>query len=189
MNIAVFCGAHPGNDSKYVELTRQLGAWMAQHEYDLVYGGGNHGLMGVIADSVMANGGRVTGVIPQFLVEREAAKQDITSLTIVNDMHERKRLMIESSQAFIALPGGPGTMEEITEVISWARIGEVTQPCVLINITGFYNHLKAQYEEMVADGFLSQSFLDAVLFADSFDQIQPFIENYTQPEMRVYHAD
>lgn len=186
MRIAVYCGASTGNSQEYINATKELGAWMGKHGYDLVYGGGNAGLMGLIADTVIDAGCNVTGIIPSFLVERELAKDNITVLEIVDDMHERKRKMMELANAYIALPGGPGTLEEIAEVISWGRIGQHTNPCILLNYNGFYDSLKSQYEHMVKEGFLTQEDFDKVLFAESIDEIKPFIDSYVPPKIREY---
>ena len=118
MNIAVFCGASLGNDAIYKEKTIELGHWIAENNHRLIYGGGNVGLMGIIADTVLENAGEVIGVMPSFLVEREISHTGINELITVDDMDERKKYMIENSEAFIALPGGPGTLEEISQVIS-----------------------------------------------------------------------
>ena len=118
MNIAVYCAASQSNDSTFDERTEELGNWIAKNNHTLVYGGGNTGLMGVVASAVMQTGGEVIGVMPQFFVEREIAKKDITKLHIVETMSERKNKMIELSEVYIALPGGPGTLEEIAEVVS-----------------------------------------------------------------------
>lgn len=186
MNIAVYCGATAGNSSEYTTLTKQLGLWIVDNEYNLVYGGGNVGLMELIANTVLEGKQEVYGVIPDFLVGRELAKKDLTSLEIVSTMQERKLKMIQKANVFIALPGGPGTLEEITEVISLGRVGEHHNPCILINYNGYYDHLKKQYEHMVSEGFLTQEDFDKVLFANSINELNDFINNFTPPDVRSY---
>lgn len=137
-----FCGASTGENPVYSEKTVALAQWMAQNKHSLVYGGGKVGLMGVMADTVIANGGYTTGVIPTFLRDREIAHENLSELIIVNNMPERKAKMMLLGDAFIALPGGPGTLEEISEVISWSRIGQNDNPCILYNVNGYFNDLK-----------------------------------------------
>lgn len=186
MNITVYCGASTGFSDHYTRLTRALGDWIAQQGHTLVYGGGKVGLMGLIADTVLLQGQAAIGVMPHFLVDRELAHPALTRMELVNNMHERKMRMIELGDAYIALPGGPGTLEEITEVISWSRIGEHRKPCVLLNTTGFFDPLKQQYRTMVEEGFLSQDFLDTLLFAEQLEQLAPFIQSYQPPAIRTY---
>lgn len=186
MNIAVYCGGSLGNKDIYQETAVKLGKWFGTHNYDLVYGGGKVGLMGVLATEVLKQGQNAIGVMPQFLVDKEIAFEDLTELVIVEDMHIRKKKMIDLSQAYIALPGGPGTLEEISEVISWARIGQHQNPCILYNVDGYYNSLKTIFETMVHEGFLTQEDLDAILFSDNLDEIYTFIRDFKPTEVRVY---
>lgn len=174
MNIAVYCGASSGNSEEYKQITEDLGNWIGENQCNLIYGGGNAGLMWIIAETVLKANGEVTGIMPDFLVDRELAKDNLTSLIIVSDMHERKKKMIETANLYIALPGGPGTIEEITEVISWGRIGQ------------HFNPLKQQYQLMVDEGFLTQEDFDKILFADSLDEIQPFFDSFIPPKIREY---
>jgi len=186
MNIAVYCGASSGKNYIYTEKAVELSKWIASNSNTLVYGGGNVGLMGLIADTVLENGGSAIGVIPTFLVDKEIAHQGLTELHTVETMHERKAKMISLSDCFIALPGGPGTLEEITEVISWGRIGQHVNPCILFNTNGYYDLLKSQYELMVDEGFLSKEDRDKILFTDSFNEIEVFIRGYKAPKIRTY---
>lgn len=160
MNVAVYCGASIGSSEEYKQITKELGRWLGENQYNLVYGGGNAGLMGIIAETAIEENCEVTGIIPEFLVARELAKENLTSLIVVSNMHERKQKMIELADLYVALPGGPGTIEEITEVISWGRIGQHANPCVLINFNGFFDPLKQQYQAMVTEGFLTQEDFD-----------------------------
>lgn len=178
MNIAVYCAASQSNGSTFDERTEELGNWMAQKNHTLVYGGGNTGLMGVIASAVMQTGGEVIGVMPQFFVEREIAKKDITKLHIVETMSERKNKMIELSEAYIALPGGPGTLEEIAEVVSWVRVGQTNGICIFYNMEGYYDHLEAFFNQMVTTNLLSQEDRNQIYFAKSLEEIEKLIKNY-----------
>ncbi|MBR7926723.1 TIGR00730 family Rossman fold protein [Aerococcaceae bacterium zg-ZUI334] len=186
MKVTIYCGASTGRNPIYSERTTELALWMSENHYDLVYGGGNVGLMGIMADTVIENGGRAIGVMPTFLVEREIAHQNLSELIVVEDMPQRKAKMMMLGDAFIALPGGPGTLEEISEVISWARIGQNDKPCVLFNINGYFDQLKAMFDHMVAEDFLSQSDRDNVLFSDDILEIEQFILNYSAPNVRKY---
>ncbi|WP_086315381.1 hypothetical protein A5821_002865 [Enterococcus sp. 7F3_DIV0205] len=186
MKMAVYCGASEGNKTIYQEQTKELGHWMSNNAYDLVYGGGNVGLMGILADTVIANGGQAIGVMPTFLLERELAHQNITEMHIVNDMHERKRKMIDLADCYLALPGGPGTLEEISEVVSWGRVGEHQNPCIFFNVNGYYDLLANFFDNMVGEGFLTEADREKIFFSDDLEQIQQFISEYTPPEIRSY---
>ncbi|MFM8552743.1 MAG: TIGR00730 family Rossman fold protein [Nitrospiraceae bacterium] len=153
--ICVFCGSREGARPVYAETARTLGGLLARDGIGLVYGGGGIGLMKVLADAVLDAGGTVTGVIPHALTVKEIAHPRVTDLRIVGSMHERKALMAELSDAFIALPGGYGTLEEFCEVVTWAQLGLHHKPCGLLNVAGFYDPLLAQLDRQVAEGFLS----------------------------------
>lgn len=186
MKMAVYCGASVGNNASYVEAAKSLGRWIASSGHTLVYGGGKAGLMGIVADEVLLHNGEVIGVIPTFLVERELSHPNLNTLEIVHSMSERKNRMIELADCYIALPGGPGTLEEISEVISWARIGQHENPCVLFNVDGYYDLLEEFYENMVANGFLTEADLTAMLFSNSFAEIEHYIQNHTPAVVRTY---
>ncbi|WP_300410991.1 TIGR00730 family Rossman fold protein [Lagierella sp.] len=186
MNITVFCGASLGNDEIYQEKTIELGLWMVKNGHSLVYGGGKVGLMGVIADTVLENGGKVIGVMPTFLIEREICHGNLAELITVDNMSDRKTYMVENGDAFIALPGGPGTLEEISQVISWARVGQNDGPCILYNVNGYYDHLESFYNNMVQEGFLSLEDREKTLFSDNLNEIEDFIKNYSKPAVRQY---
>lgn len=186
MNITVYCGANYGNDEVFREETTDLGNWIAENGYTLVYGGSQVGLMRVVADTVLENGGKVIGVMPKFLTEREPAHPGLTELVYVEDMSDRKRKMAELGDVFIALPGGPGTLEEITEVISWARIGKNDGPCILYNEKQYYDPLKQMYQNMVAEGFFTQEDMDKILFSNDLEEIERFIAAYQPPHVRGY---
>lgn len=186
MNIAVYCGASLGSDQAYQDAAQKVGKWIAEKNNTLVYGGGKAGLMGVVADEVLANNGEVIGIIPDFLVERELSHPNLTTLEIVDSMSVRKNRMIALGDCYIALPGGPGTLEEIAEVISWARVGQNQNPCILFNQNGYYDSLARFYDEMVENGFLSEQDRERILFSDSVEEIEAFISSYTPPEIRKY---
>jgi uncharacterized protein (TIGR00730 family) len=152
--ICVFTGSRLGVRAEYIEVAREMGRKLVERGYGLVYGGGNVGLMTAIADSVLAHGGQVTGVIPETLVGKEVAHTGLTDLRIVRSMHERKAVMAQLSEGFIAMPGGIGTMEEFFEVLSWAQLGIHDKPCGLLNARGYYGHVVEFLDYAVAEGFL-----------------------------------
>jgi uncharacterized protein (TIGR00730 family) len=152
--LCVFCGSSVGNQPAYAEAAQAMGALLAARGIGLVYGGGHVGLMGVIADAVMASGGEVIGVIPQTLADREIAHTDITELHVVDSMHTRKALMAELSDGFVAMPGGVGTFEEFFEVVTWTQLGLHRKPCGLLNVNAFYTPLAAFIDQAVSEGFI-----------------------------------
>ena len=155
MRLAVYCGSSHGFDPVHAETARALGTELAAAGVGLVYGGGNVGLMGTIADAVLEAGGEVIGVIPQALVDREVAHHGVTKLHVTSSMHERKALMADLSDGFVALPGGIGTMEELFEVWTWGQLGYHAKPCALLNVDGYYDGLIAFLDSMVTNGFLN----------------------------------
>lgn len=155
-SLCVYCGSRHGVEPAFTEIARQVGHWIGQHGGQLVYGGGNNGLMGTMADATLAAGGRVVGVIPHALVEREWAKRDCTELHIVDNMHERKRMMAERADAFLALPGGIGTFEEFFEAWTWKQLGYHAKPIGLLNTGGYYEPLLDFLEASVKSGFMSE---------------------------------
>ena len=154
-SLCVYCGSRPGTDPAFAETARQVGQWIGDHDGQLVYGGGRNGLMGIVADATLAAGGRVIGVIPKALVEKEWAHIGCTELHIVDTMHERKRIMAEHADAFLSLPGGIGTMEEFFEVWTWRQLGYHAKPVGLLNLNGYYDHLLAFLHTSVQNGFMS----------------------------------
>lgn len=186
MKVTVYCGASTGNDPKYAEWAERLGTWIAESHGELVFGAGGVGLMGIVAKSVLWHGGSAHGIIPQALADRERPYEGLTTVEIVHDMDERKRRMMELGDVYIAFPGGPGTVEEITEAFSWARIGLTSRPCIFFNLDGYWDPIATMYRRMVDEGFLTQESLDTLLFATSFDQIVPWVRNYVPPRVRTY---
>lgn len=153
-SIAIFCGSSSGGDPVYVETAKAMAAAIVERDLRLVYGAGSVGLMGTVADEVLRLGGRVLGVIPQFLVDMEVGHTGLTELIVTETMHERKLAMAEASDAFIAMPGGIGTLEEIIEVFTWTQLGIHQKHCGLYNINGYYDHLTALLGHMVGEHFL-----------------------------------
>ena len=161
--LCVFCGANPGLDPVYRDAARDLGATLAREGIGLVFGGGSVGLMGTVADAALAAGGEVIGVIPQALVARELAHRGLSDLRIVGSMHERKALMAELSDGFIALPGGVGTLEELFEVWTWAHLGLHGKPCALLDVAGFYSGLGRFLDHVGREGFLRSGVREMLL--------------------------
>ena len=154
--ICVFCGASPGARPEYAQATTELARLLVADGIGVVYGGGGVGLMGVLADAVLAEGGEVIGVIPRALVDREIAHRDVTDMRVVGSMHERKALMAELSDAFVALPGGLGTLEELFEVYTWAQLGLHRKPCALLNVEGYYDGVVGFLGHAVKERFVRE---------------------------------
>jgi len=152
--ICVFCGSNAGARSEYAEAARALAAVLVERKLGIVYGGGNVGLMGVLADAALGRGGEVIGVIPRKLVDKEVAHRGVTELRIVETMHERKALMNDLSDAFIALPGGFGTLDEFFEVLTWSQLGFHGKPCALLNVAGYYDRMLAMLDHAVTERLL-----------------------------------
>ena len=175
MKIAVYCGSNSGKGEKFVKIAEELGTWIGKNHHTLVYGGGKRGLMGVVADAVLAQGGEVIGVLPQVKEIQERKHQHLTEYIEVKNLAVRKEKMIELSDAFIALPGGPGTLDEISDVISLSRLDELMQPCVLYDVDGYYQPLKKFYDQMAEFGFLEPDILQRVLYSEDLNEITQFI--------------
>jgi uncharacterized protein (TIGR00730 family) len=153
-NICVYCGSGKGTNPAYASAARLLGRALAESDIGLVYGGGGLGLMGEVARAVLGAGGRVTGIIPGFLTEREHMLREVTELIVTTDMHERKKLMFERSDAFVALPGGIGTLEELVEQLTWSQLGRHTKPIVLANVAGFWSPFTNLLQHMQDEAFI-----------------------------------
>lgn len=188
-SIAIFCGSALGTDLIFSETARITGETIAKQGKTLVYGGGRSGLMGIVADSALAAGGKVIGVIPQGLVDRELAHPHLTELFMVKNMHERKTKMSELSDGFIALPGGAGTIEEIFEQWTWAQLGIHLKPCAFLNVNGFYDDLIKFIHLTTEKGFSKARFTDALIDSDSLDDILSIFESYQAPEPKWGVAD
>ena len=172
MNITVYLGANEGNDPGLRKAVEELGTWIGSSGNALIYGGSRSGLMGALADSVLRSGGAVTGVEPRCFIESEFQHDGLTELIVTEDMAERKRRMIELGDAFIAFPGGTGTLEEITEVMSKVSLKHLDAPCILYNLNGYYNALQALLEQMIEKGLSSRARQEGIYFAESLDQIR-----------------
>jgi hypothetical protein len=172
-NICVYCGSKEGADPSIVEAARRLGALFAEAEIGLVYGGASIGVMGALARSVLDNGGRVTGVIPEFLSGTEILMQDATEIIVTRSMHERKQIMFERSDAFVALPGGIGTLEELVEMLTWAQLGRHNQPIILANLSGFWEPLIELLDHMIIQHFMASNIRRFYGVVDKVDDILP----------------
>lgn len=171
MNITVYLGANEGNNSSLKRAVKELGTWIGKSGNALIYGGSKSGLMGALADSVLNAGGNVTGVEPQFFIENEFQHEGITKLIVTKDMSERKNKMIELGNAFIAFPGGTGTLEEITEIMSKVSLKQLNAPCIVYNLNGYYDGLKAMLKHMIDMGLSSEERQKGIYFAESLEQI------------------
>jgi uncharacterized protein (TIGR00730 family) len=175
MSVCVFCGSAPGARPSYSRAARDIGRALAQQGMTLVYGGGRLGLMGIVADAVLEHGGRVVGVIPRMLIERECAHPKLTRQHVVDTMHERKTLMAEMSDAFVGLPGGMGTFDELVEIVTWAQLGLHAKPVVLANIEGYFNPLYAMLDNAVQERFVTTESRARWRNADSVAQVMEIL--------------
>jgi uncharacterized protein (TIGR00730 family) len=174
-SICVYCGSSAGNRPSYLQAARRIGADMAAGDVRLVYGGGDIGLMGAVARAVIQGGGTVTGIIPRFLQRRETMLTEVEDLIVTVDMHERKRLMFERADAFVALPGGVGTLEELVEQLTWAQLGQHRKPIVLANIDGFWDKFLSLVDHMRDEGFIRPEMAVSYLVADRAEDVVPMI--------------
>lgn len=174
--LCVYCGSSPGDRPAYTEAARRLGADMAGAGIRLIYGGGDVGLMGVVARSVIEHGGAVTGIIPAFLRRREHMLEAVEDLIVTDDMHERKRLMFERADGFVALPGGVGTLEELVEQLTWAQLGQHRKPIILANVEGFWTRLLDLLDQMRTSGFVPRDRAVDYVVADRAEAIVPLFQ-------------
>ena len=161
-SLCVYCGSRPGADPRFALAAREVGEWIGRHGGQLVYGGGHNGLMGIVADATTAAGGSVVGIIPQFMVEREWARPSCDELHTVGTMHERKQMMVDRADAFVALPGGIGTFEEFFEAWTWRQLGYHNKPVGLLNLAGYYDDLLKFLSGSVSQGFMQDSHLELI---------------------------
>jgi len=180
-NICVFCGSNHGRRPEFTTAARTLGQELVKRRLGLVYGGGHVGLMGVLADAVLERGGKVTGVIPQALADKELGHRGITELVVVAGMHERKATMAAAADGFIAMPGGLGTLEEFFEVATWGQLGFHAKPATLLNVDGYFDHLLAFIDQAVADRFVLSDHRDMIFAADSPAEILEHMNGYRAP--------
>ena len=181
--LCVFCGSNPGRDPRFLAAARDLGAALAGAGIGLVYGGASVGLMGAVADAVLAAGGDVVGVIPRALFDKEVAHTSLSDLRIVGSMHERKALMAELSDGFVALPGGAGTLEELFEVWTWAQLGYHAKPCGLLDVAGFYGQLVAFLDGVTAQGFMKAPHRDMLMVSETAGDLLQRFRTYRAPQV------
>jgi uncharacterized protein (TIGR00730 family) len=187
--IGVFCGSSSGVNALYTEAARAVGRLLCRRGVELVYGGGNVGLMGVLADACLAEGGRVIGVIPQALVDKEVAHQGLTELRVVSSMHERKAIMAELSDAFAALPGGYGTWEELFEMLTWTQLGIQQKACGLLNVNGYYDPLLELTDRAVSEGFLREVNRELLFSDDEPERLLDRLSCHFRPEKNPNDRD
>jgi len=179
-NVCVYCGSASGDDPRYAAAAQALGVALAQADLGLVYGGGDNGLMGVVARSVLEAGGRVTGIIPDFLEKREQMRHEAQDLVIVPDMHTRKRMMFERADAFVALPGGVGTLEELVEQLTWVQLGRHRKPVLIADVGGFWRPLLLLFAHMRDKAFIRQDTEVHYLVSEKIEDIVPMLRKATQ---------
>ena len=179
--IALYCGSRSGNKPIYREKAIELAQGIAEHNFGIVYGGASIGLMGQVADTVLEHHGEVVGVIPEFMLDYEVAHSKLTELHVVQTMHERKSMMADRASAFIALPGGLGTFEEILEIATWGQLNQHQKPMILYNVNGFYDALIAQLDHAVQEGFLPPQHRAKLIVCQSIEEIYSTIKNLNQP--------
>jgi uncharacterized protein (TIGR00730 family) len=184
--VCVFCGSSLGAKPAYLESARRLGEALARRGLGLVYGGASVGLMGVVADAALAAGGEVVGVIPRALQSKEIAHPRLTRLHVVGSMHERKARMVELSDAFVALPGGLGTLEEFAEVLTWAQLGLHRNPCGLLDVAGYYRPLTTFFDHAVAERFLRPEHREVVLVDDEPERLLDRLATYRPPPLKQW---
>jgi uncharacterized protein (TIGR00730 family) len=180
-SICVYCGSSPGTDPAFVDAAHRFGQIMAENGVGLVYGGGSTGLMGAVARAVVDHGGRVTGIIPDFLKAKEVAFRGAQEMIVTKDMHERKRIMFERADAFVALPGGIGTLEELVEQLTWAQLGRHRKPVLIANIKGFWDPLCALVDHMRGLDFIHSQSAFTLLTANTVDEILPMLQAAAHP--------
>ncbi|MBC8154321.1 MAG: TIGR00730 family Rossman fold protein [Bacteroidetes bacterium] len=189
-SIVVYCASSPGSNPLYQEIATELGVKMALRNLRLIYGGGNGGLMGTVANAVLENGGQVTGVIPNFLADLEVAHRTLTELHFVETMHERKFKMVSLAKGVITLPGGYGTFDELFEILAWRQLKLYDGPIAVLNVNGYYDLLLQQLDRCVADGFLRAENRNLLIVADTVDAVLTEIEAYwEQPANQPYHQN
>lgn len=190
-SVCVYCGSQPGTDPDHMEAGRLLGKSIAENGLRLVYGGGTKGIMGAVASGVLKHGGQVTGIIPEFLMDMEATRSELTTLNeliVTSDMHQRKHTMFERSDAFVTLPGGIGTLEEIVEIMTWGQLGRHRKPIVFANINGFWDPMLELVRHMRDQGFIHTGHLVQPLVIDQPQDIVPALLGLGDPQDREGHA-
>jgi uncharacterized protein (TIGR00730 family) len=179
--ICVYCGSSFGGHPMYVEAAKAMGEAIAKRGDELVYGGGKVGLMGTVADAALAAGGSVIGIMPQFLVDKEIAHQNLTELRVVDTMHNRKEMLLRISDALVTLPGGWGTYDELAEAVTWAQLGLHSKPIGILNVNGFFNPLIAQMDHAIAEGFVRAAHRDLLIIDDDIPNLLARTDAYVPP--------
>ncbi len=183
--VALYCGSRAGNKPVYLEKAIHLSQGLAEHGFGLVYGGASIGLMGQVADAMIQHGGEAVGVIPEFMLDYEIARNQLTELHVVTSMHQRKAMMAERACAFVALPGGLGTFEEILEIATWGQLNQHQKPMMLYNVNGFYDALIAQLDRAVEDGFLPPQHRAKLIICEHEEEIYTTLTNLGHPQRFV----
>lgn len=186
--ICVYCGSSPGERKAYAESAQELAEALLERDLELVYGGANRGIMGVIADAVLAGGGTVTGVMPQALVDKEVAHTGLTRLQVTATMHERKAMMADMADGFVALPGGFGTLEEIIEMLTWGQLDFHRKPCGLFNSNGYYDKLHEFFLHAEREGFVKRNHVDMVIVADNAATLLDRFAAYEAPQLAKWRG-
>ena len=185
-SIVVYCGSNPGKNPLYLDVAKQTGELLAKMKIKVIYGGGNLGLMGAVADAALKTGGEVVGIIPNFLAQLEVAHATLTEIHFVENMHQRKAQMVALSDGVIALPGGYGTLDELFEILAWSQLKTFSGPVGVLNVNGFYDHLLAHCQKMVDEGFLRPENLKLMLVDTTLEglltQMQDFYDNHASNE-------
>jgi len=177
-NVCVFCASSAGNDPIYIESAKQVGEFIGQRNLSLIYGGGKVGLMGAVADASIDAGGKVIGIIPDFMMAKEIGHTGVSELVVVESMHERKLQMHELSDAVITLPGGFGTFEELFEILTWIQLGLYQKPVGILNINGYYDFLEKQLDNMVVEGLLKKEHREGLVFSNDLEELFELMHQY-----------
>lgn len=185
-HLCVFCGSSPGRDPVYARAAREVGRLLARQGIGVVYGGGRVGMMGAVAEAALAAGGTVLGIIPEALMRSEIAYEGLTELRVVRSMHERKQMMADASDGFLALPGGFGTFEEFCEIVTWAQLGLHGKPCALLNVKGYYDPLLAMFDHALREGFVRPVHRSLVLAADTPAAVLAAMQAWVAPPMEKW---
>lgn len=181
--ICVYCGSSPGERGAYAEAARELAAELAARDLELVYGGSNKGIMGVLADAVLNAGGKVTGIMPRALADKDVAHTGLTQLLVTATMHERKAMMAEIADGFVALPGGFGTLEEIIEILTWGQLGFHQKPCELFNRSGYFDKLREFFRHAEGEGFIKRDHVDMLIVADTAVSLLNQFASFEAPQL------
>jgi uncharacterized protein (TIGR00730 family) len=180
-NIAVYCGSSKGTNEIYEQIANEVGLYFAKNDMTLIYGAGSVGLMGIVADATLQNGGLVKGIIPQFLMDLEVGHNELTELFVTENMHERKKIMCELADGIIALPGGYGTLDELFEMLTWSQLGLHEMPIGILNVNGFYDPLLAMVQKMVDEGFLKKENQDLIIVDENIDSLIQKMKSEERP--------